>query len=268
MYNPNLCGEIINKPCRDSPFFNSSSDGRAESSSPPTPPLLQNAQSEHGLSDISHAAEKTHHKNVVGLVLGLVTGTLILVAAIVSLVALIKKRREERDEEREHIQEKAETNLTHENRDTAFFSLQAENADSETSEAKKSKYPLQRRVMKSGSLIFCSGEEELYTLEQLMRASAELLGRGTIGTTYKAVMASQLIVTVKRLDAGKTAITSGEAFEQHMETVGVLRHPNLVPLRAYFQAKQERLIIFDYQPNGSLLNLIHGEFLNLYLCSE
>ncbi|CAN4082950.1 unnamed protein product [Withania somnifera] len=43
-----------------------------------------------------------------------------------------------------------------------------------------------------------------------------------------------------------------------MEEVGMLRHPNLVAVRAYFQAKQERLVIYDYQPNGSLFNLIHG----------
>ncbi|MCD7455006.1 hypothetical protein HAX54_026734 [Datura stramonium] len=43
-----------------------------------------------------------------------------------------------------------------------------------------------------------------------------------------------------------------------MEAVGMLRHPNLVAVRAYFQAKQERLVIYDYQPNGSLFNLIHG----------
>ncbi|KAL0291543.1 UNVERIFIED_CONTAM: putative inactive receptor kinase [Sesamum calycinum] len=135
----------------------------------------------------------------------------------------------------------------------------AETANAESHEAKKLKFPEQKKVVKSGSLVFCSGEEELYTLDQLMRASAELLGRGTIGITYKAVMSSQLIVSVKRLDACKTAITSGEEFEQHMEAVGVLRHPNLVPVRAYFQAKQERLIIFDYQPNGSLFNLIHDK---------
>lgn len=99
-----------------------------------------------------------------------------------------------------------------------------------------------------------------------MRASAELLGRGTIGTTYKAVLDNQLIVTVKRLDANKTAATGEEAFEQHMEAVGGLRHPNLVPVRAYFQAKGERLVIFDYMPNGSLYNLIHGKFLTLGVC--
>jgi hypothetical protein len=115
-----------------------------------------------------------------------------------------------------------------------------------------------RKAEKSGSLVFCGGKTQVYTLEQLMRASAELLGRGTIGTTYKAVLDNQLIVTVKRLDASKTAITSSDVFERHMDVVGALRHPNLVPIAAYFQAKGERLVIFDYQPNGSLFNLIHG----------
>lgn len=248
MENPNLCGEIIHKPCRDSPFFNSSA-----ASSPPTP-LMQNAQSQQGLSDTSNPSPKRHHKKV-GLILGLVIGFLILTAAILSFIALIRKRKEER-EDREEIQQKIEPNFIDE---TNFSSLQSENANSQSVESKKMKCQQQIRVVKSGGLVFCSGEEELYTLELLMRASAELLGRGTIGTTYKAVMANQMIVSVKRLDASKTAITSGEAFEQHMETVGVLRHPNLVPVRAYFQAQQERLVIFDYQPNGSLFNLIHGK---------
>ncbi|KAL0424170.1 UNVERIFIED_CONTAM: putative inactive receptor kinase [Sesamum radiatum] len=254
LHNPNLCGEIINKPCRNSRFFNSSSGADA---SPPTP-LLQNAQSQQGLSLISSPDQRKHHKNV-GLILGFVIGALFLTAAILSLVALLRKRREEREHleaiEEAHLGD--ETTNTKAQNDTTLFSLQAETANAESHEAKKLKFPEQKKVVKSGSLVFCSGEEELYTLDQLMRASAELLGRGTIGITYKAVMSSQLIVSVKRLDACKTAITSGEEFEQHMEAVGVLRHPNLVPVRAYFQAKQERLIIFDYQPNGSLFNLIH-----------
>lgn len=118
------------------------------------------------------------------------------------------------------------------------------------------------QVVKSGSLVFCAGEAQLYTLDQLMRGSAELLGRGTIGTTYKAVLDNRLIVSVKRLDAGKLGSTSKEMFERQMESVGGLRHPNLVPLRAYFHAKEERLLVYDYQPNGSLFSLIHGKLLS------
>nr|GMD93834.1 probable inactive receptor kinase At5g67200 [Ipomoea batatas] len=111
---------------------------------------------------------------------------------------------------------------------------------------------------KSGNLVFSVGESQVYTLEQLMKASAELLGRGTLGTTYKAVLDNRLIVCVKRLDSGKMASRSKDEFERHMESVGGLRHPNLVPLRAFFQAKEERLLVYDYQPNGSLFALIHA----------
>ncbi|XP_022884283.1 probable inactive receptor kinase At5g67200 [Olea europaea var. sylvestris] len=259
--NPSLCGENINKPCSGSPFFNvTSGGGAAPDSSPPPSPLLQNAQSQQGLTALSPSSQRNHHKKV-GVVLGCVAGALILTAAVLCLFALIKKRKEEKEEiEAIAKEEKYFADATTDNkgqRDTNSFSLEDESANAE-SEIKNMKSSEKPQVMKSGSLIFCSGEEESYSLEQLMGASAELLGRGTIGTTYKAAMGTNLVVSVKRLDACKTAITSAEAFEQQMEAVGVLRHPNLIPIRAYFQAKQERLIIFDYQPNGSLFNLIHG----------
>ena len=95
-----------------------------------------------------------------------------------------------------------------------------------------------------------------------MSASAELLGRGTMGTTYKAVLDNRLIVCVKRLDATRLQGNSKDDFERHMESVGGLRHPNLVPLRV--QAREERLLIYDYQPNGSLFSLIHGKRVQLH----
>ncbi|KHN39898.1 Inactive leucine-rich repeat receptor-like serine/threonine-protein kinase, partial [Glycine soja] len=109
-----------------------------------------------------------------------------------------------------------------------------------------------------GKLVFCGGgdREMSYSLEELLKASAETLGRGIVGSTYKAVMESGFIVTVKRLkDARYPAL---EEFRAHIQVLGSLTHPNLVPLRAYFQAKEERLLVYDYFPNGSLFSLIHG----------
>ena len=127
-----------------------------------------------------------------------------------------------------------------------------------------------------GSLVFLgAGDQQMsYSLEDLLKASAETLGRGTMGSTYKAVMESGFIVTVKRL---KDAIYPRlEEFKRHMDLIGRLRHPNLVPLRAYFQAEEERLIVYDYFPNGSLFSLIHGmlvthslsilPFISAFLC--
>ncbi|KAL8534868.1 hypothetical protein ACS0TY_010769 [Phlomoides rotata] len=109
-----------------------------------------------------------------------------------------------------------------------------------------------------GSLVFLGPGDQLmsYGLEDLLKASAETLGRGTMGSTYKAVMESGYIVTVKRFKDSR--YPRMEEFRRHIEILGRLRHPHLVPLRAYFQAKEERLIVYDYFPNGSLSSLVHG----------
>ncbi|KDP31980.1 hypothetical protein JCGZ_12441 [Jatropha curcas] len=259
--NPDLCGEIINKACTRmrSPFFDSPSSSNATS---PTAPLTQSAQAENGGVVVLSPRSSQEHKRTTAI-LGFTAGVSVLILSILCLFfVLIKKQSKQTKSERKQPPATASAVETAKSIHTnSTGEAQAIREYSEVvvhSMPKEIQIPQMRRAEKSGSLVFCGGETQLYTLEQLMRASAELLGRGTIGTTYKAVLDNQLIVTVKRLDASKTAISSSDAFETHMEAVGVLRHPNLVPIRAYFQAKGERLVIYDYQPNGSLFNLIHG----------
>ena len=66
--------------------------------------------------------------------------------------------------------------------------------------------------------MFCCGEAHMYTSEDLLRASAEIMERGMLGTTYKALMENKMIVTVKIL-RNSNKITRDE-FERHMEMVG------------------------------------------------
>ncbi|KAJ8537708.1 hypothetical protein K7X08_014248 [Anisodus acutangulus] len=95
-----------------------------------------------------------------------------------------------------------------------------------------------------------------FELEELLRASAEMLGKGCLGTVYKAVLDDGIIVAVKRLkDANPCA---RKEFEQYMDVIGKLKHPNMVKLRAYYYAKEEKLLVYDYLPNGSLHSLLHG----------
>ncbi|KAL8251028.1 hypothetical protein R6Q59_034721 [Mikania micrantha] len=254
LLNPGLCGKILNKICNSKPpFFDTPSGVSAPA------PVTQNAGSQ-GLI-VSPPSTKKHKK--LGIILGFVIALLIVIAFVLSIFAILNKRKYQHRTKSVAFSsdEELETENVNSNAVAAISTNTATGVRIANKEVEikdqKLQLPQQHRE-RSGNLIFCEGETAMYGLEQLMSASAELLGRGTIGTTYKAVMDNRLIVTVKRLDAGKTAITSGEAFEKHLEAVGGLRHPNLVPVRAYFQAKQERLVIYDYQPNGSLFNLIHG----------
>ncbi|KAF8015595.1 hypothetical protein BT93_H1190 [Corymbia citriodora subsp. variegata] len=260
--NPGLCGEVINKACASgAPFFgpssssSSSSSGSNGGSSVPAP-LAQSAQSQNSVV-VSPTSSSPRKPKRTGVILGFALGAILLVSALLIVFILCKARKRQTHASPKEPEEPVVL--------ARAVNPAVPNLITELREKNNSKIQEVQTVRRSGCLVFCAGESQLYTPEQLMRASAKLLGRGTIGTTYKAVLDNQLIVTVKRLNAGKTAGTSMEVFEGHMDSVGWLRHPNLVPVRAFFQAKGERLVVFDYQPNGSLYNLIHGMYISLIL---
>ncbi|KAF5747014.1 Leucine-rich repeat protein kinase family protein isoform 1 [Tripterygium wilfordii] len=245
--NPGLCGEIINIECNPSPpFFNPSVSATAP---PPKSLALGQTAELHGV-DLSRRSPEKRRRTAV--IIGFSTGVFVLIGSLFCFVFAIKKQRKQNQEK------ESSTALVANDAAATAEAAVAIQAEQENELEEKVKRVQGLQLEKSGSLMFCAGEAQLYTLEHLMRASAEFLGRGTIGTTYKAVLDNRLIVSVKRLDANKLAGTSKETFQSHMESVGGLRHPNLVPLRAYFQAREERLLIYDYQPNGSLFSLMHG----------
>jgi len=117
-----------------------------------------------------------------------------------------------------------------------------------------SPYPAQGGFER-GRMVFFEGEKR-FELEDLLRASAEMLGKGGFGTAYKAVLDDGNVVAVKRLKDAQ--ITGKREFEQHMEVLGRLRHPNVVSLRAYYFAREEKLLVYDYMPNATLFWLLHG----------
>ncbi|GMH05002.1 hypothetical protein Nepgr_006842 [Nepenthes gracilis] len=105
-------------------------------------------------------------------------------------------------------------------------------------------------------LVFFEGCTYNFDLEDLLRASAEVLGKGSYGTAYKASLDEGTAVVVKRL---KEVGIGKREFEQQMEVVRKIgQHPNVVPLRAYYHSKDEKLLVFDYVAGGSLASLLHG----------
>ncbi|CAI9777668.1 unnamed protein product [Fraxinus pennsylvanica] len=104
-------------------------------------------------------------------------------------------------------------------------------------------------------LVFVGRKDLMFDLDDLLKASAEVLGKGTFGTAYKAVLETGLAVVVKRL----RDVNLGEKeFGQKMEEVGRINHENLVPLIAYHYHSDEKLLVYDYLPMGSLSALLHG----------
>ncbi|TKY56013.1 inactive receptor kinase [Spatholobus suberectus] len=105
-------------------------------------------------------------------------------------------------------------------------------------------------------IVFFEGCNLAFDLEDLLRASAEVLGKGTFGTVYKAALEDATTVVVKRL---KDVTVGKREFEQQMEMVGRIRHDNVAALRAYYYSKEEKLMVYDYYEQGSVSAMLHGK---------
>lgn len=108
----------------------------------------------------------------------------------------------------------------------------------------------------SSRLVFFDSSMPAFDMEDLLRASAEVLGKGMFGASYKAVLEDGTTVVVKRL---KEVGLGRREFEQLMQMVGRIRHENVVELRAYYYSKDEKLVVYTYFTQGSLYSLLHGK---------
>ncbi|KAF7820281.1 putative leucine-rich repeat receptor-like protein kinase [Senna tora] len=98
-------------------------------------------------------------------------------------------------------------------------------------------------------------ELPVFDLDDLLRASAEMLGKGNLGTTYKATLETGAVVAVKRLDY-RNGLSKRE-FLQHMHLLGRLKHENLVEIISFYYSEEEKLVVYEFISNCSLFELLH-----------
>ncbi|KAI3826186.1 hypothetical protein L1987_00231 [Smallanthus sonchifolius] len=109
---------------------------------------------------------------------------------------------------------------------------------------------------KSVDLVFFHEHKPVFDLDELLRASAQILGKGTLGITYKATLESDLVVAVKRVKE-INSLTEKE-FVHQMQLLGNLRHPNLVEIISFYYSKDEKFVIHKFIQDESLFELLHG----------
>ncbi|GAA0187545.1 hypothetical protein LIER_34833 [Lithospermum erythrorhizon] len=107
----------------------------------------------------------------------------------------------------------------------------------------------------------------VFELEDLLRASAYVVGKSRSGIVYKVVVGGGgkrsgggdiATVAVRRLSEGDATWRFKE-FVAEVEAIGKVNHPNVVRLKACYYASDEKLLVSEFIRNGSLYNALHGE---------
>ncbi|CAI0404055.1 unnamed protein product, partial [Linum tenue] len=102
---------------------------------------------------------------------------------------------------------------------------------------------------------------DIYSLKELLYATNSFhndnkIGEGGFGSVYWGRTSKGVEIAVKRLKA-MTAKAEME-FAVEVEILGRVRHKNLLGLRGFYAGGDERLIVYDYMPNHSLITHLHG----------
>ncbi|GLT81292.1 hypothetical protein SLA2020_526830 [Shorea laevis] len=86
-----------------------------------------------------------------------------------------------------------------------------------------------------------------------------VIGRGGAGIVYRGVMPNGEQVAVKKLLGISKGSSHDNGLSAEIRTLGKIRHRNIVRLIAFCSNKETNLLVYEYMPNGSLGEVLHGK---------
>ncbi|XP_062210465.1 leucine-rich repeat receptor-like serine/threonine-protein kinase BAM1 [Phragmites australis] len=88
-----------------------------------------------------------------------------------------------------------------------------------------------------------------------------VIGKGGSGIVYKGAMPGSAVVAVKRLPAiGRPGAAHDDyGFSAEIQTLGSIRHRHIVRLLGFVANRETNLLVYEYMPNGSLGEVLHGK---------
>ncbi|KAL3514324.1 hypothetical protein ACH5RR_027041 [Cinchona calisaya] len=92
-----------------------------------------------------------------------------------------------------------------------------------------------------------------------------IVGYGGSGTVYKIDLSNGEVVAVKKLWSKRAKdyvsddqLVLDKELKTEVETLGSIRHKNIVKLYCYFSSLDCSLLVYEYMPNGNLGDVLHG----------
>lgn len=270
--NPGLCGRPLKNRCRAPSSAGVPPDGSPAIAAIPTS-IGSNPAAPAGKSSPGRNA-KLSTGTIVGIVIGDVAGIAILALIIVYVYKLKKrkKRTEDLTKETETANEfdrASSASSTEGNNwlptwtclkqrhagdgenEEIESATTTESTNSDGDETANLRRDNNQTTLKKGALVTLDGGKEL-ELETLLRASAYILGASGSSIMYKAVLENGTVLAVRRI--GESGVERFRDFENQVRVISKLVHPNLIKILGFYWGSDEKLIIYDFVPNGSLAN--------------
>lgn len=121
------------------------------------------------------------------------------------------------------------------------------------------KIPSLRKFRRESSGVF-DPKVECISMHVLERATdnfdeGKVIGDGGFGLVFSATLPDGRAVAVKKLSTD--GMQGRREFQAEMETLGKIKHPNLVELLAYCTVGDDRVLVYEFIENGSLDTWLH-----------
>lgn len=134
----------------------------------------------------------------------------------------------------------------------------------ESEELKSSEYGEEELVeeeeLETEELICFQGGENL-TIQDILDAPGEVVGKSNYGTLYKASLERENSVKLLRF-LRPTCTGRMKEFFPVIQILGFIRHPNLVPLQAFYSGTRgEKLLVHPFFVHGNLVQFLRGNSL-------
>ena len=95
---------------------------------------------------------------------------------------------------------------------------------------------------------------------ECLAMSDKVIGMGSTGTVYRAEMPGGEIIAIKKLwGKQKETLSRRRGVLAEVDVLGNVRHRNIVRLLGCCSNRESTMLLYEYMPNGSLHDLLHGK---------
>ncbi|RXI03973.1 hypothetical protein DVH24_038247 [Malus domestica] len=95
-----------------------------------------------------------------------------------------------------------------------------------------------------------------FSIDDIVRSltSSNVIGTGSSGVVYRVTIPNGETLAVKKMWSSEEA----GAFNSEIQTLGSIRHKNIIRLLGWGSNRNLKILFYDYLPSGSLSSLLHG----------